>query len=239
MQGTSLKDEFKKIWSKPLQRKVIIWIAAFLMASVAVTIRSAETKADLCDHLDDIIVTVDDEEICLQELSYYIMICEAKINAVAEVYDETDTMAFWNIYTNQTFIRTQAKEAAMNTCVRDCIYSHEADEAGVSLDEDELKEVETYVTECVEGLSYKQKNATQFDEESLTPVIERVYLARKYANMLLESEDFSDYNDTPNVSVDIGGQYYTELYESHEVVINEKLWKKISLGNITIEKVKV
>ncbi len=234
-----LKTEIIKIWANPLYRKVIIWVFAFIMASLVVTIRSASNKVEFADHLGEVIVTVDDEEISLQELSYYIMICEAKINAVAEVYDETDTMAFWNIYTNQTFIRTQAKEAAMNTCIRDCIYSHEAEQAGVSLDETDNEEVEEYVADCIEGLSYKQRKATLFDEETLTPVIERVHLARKYANILIKEGDFSEYNDEPNASVDIGGQYYTELYEAHDISINDTLWKKISLGNITIEKVKV
>ena len=234
-----MKECFKKIWSNRLYRKVIIWVVALLMALTVASVRSVNKTIDFSAHLQDTIVTVDDEDVSLQQLSYYIMLCEAKFNAVASVYSPADTLAFWNLHANYTFIRTTAKESAMNTCVRDCIYMHEAGAAGMKLDESDEQEIDDLLQDTLDGLSYKSRTVTRLNKESLRPILERVYLARKYANSILETGDFSEYSDSPAVSVDIGGEYYESICSQHDVEINNKLWDKISLGNITIEKVKV
>ncbi len=209
------------------------------MAFTVASVRSINRSIDFSAHLDETIVTVDDEEVSLQQLSYYIMLCEAKFNAVASVYSPADTLAFWNLHANYTFIRTTAKESAMDTCVRDYVYSHEAKAAGMTLDTADEEQVDEILQDTLDGLSYKSRTVTCLDEESLRPILERVYLARKYANDILENGDFTEYSDSPSVSVDIGGEYYEGIYAQHEVEINNRLWNKISLGSITIEKVKV
>ena len=192
---------------------------------------------DFSDHLEETVVTVDETEVPLQELGYYIMETEEYVYQLAEIYNPTDTMQFWRLHFNGIFIITEAKNSAMNTCIRDNVYCLEAEAAGMSLTDEEIAAVEEDVADLLDGLSYKQQQSLQYDAQSLQPILEKVALARKYANSLLESVDWTDYDQTPEVAVEIDGDYYEEVLATHDVVINKKLWKKISLGSITISKV--
>ena len=56
----------------------------------------------------------------------------------------------------------------------------------------------------------------------------KIALANKYQSILsqMEDVDYEDYNYT--------GSSYAALVEQHEIVINEDVWDRISVGNITV-----
>jgi hypothetical protein len=167
------------------------------------------------EHLDETAVEIDGEEIPLQELSYYIMVLEEKIEEMAVVYDEEDPDAFWRIYTNGDFLVNTAEELAMETCIKDNLYTMEAEKIRLTLDEDDETQIEEEVDTLCEEMTDKQKQVTGLDKELLTQIKKKQYLSAKYE--LLAGEDA-----------------YDSVYAAHTVKINTKLWDKVKLGTITI-----
>ncbi len=194
------------------------------------------------EHLQETAVTVTDnatgesEEVLLQELSYYIMLSEANVEALAEVYNSENTNQFWNIFTNHTFIKDKAKSLAYDSCVRDVIYTMEAAKAGITLDAEEIEEVKARAQSVCDGLSYKQTQVTQLTPEVMVRVLTRVHTASKYANWLLENHDFSASEHMPEVEVEVGGDYY-ESIKANYTLEDADFWEEINLGDITIEPV--
>ncbi|MCR4842115.1 MAG: hypothetical protein K5840_02510 [Eubacterium sp.] len=210
---------------------------ALIAALSVVVLRSNRSTLDISEHLDDTAVEIDGEAVTFKVLGYYIMETEEYVDLLAQIYDATDTHAFWRIHTNGSYVITQAKDSAMNTCIRDEVYALEAAEAGISLDAAETAEVATEAAETYEGLSYKQQKALEYNVEDLEDILTIVHLARKYANYVLEEVDLTGYNQSPEVAVEVDGEYYEEVLATHEVEINTSLWKRVSLGGITIQKV--
>lgn len=226
---------------KKLTKQILIFVIALAAALLVTAVFSKsvmiETAEEYSQYLDRTIVTVDETQVNMQTMGYYIMTSERNVDAMAQDYDPKDTFAFWRLHFNSVFIVTEAKESAMNTCVRDVVYCLEADAAGVSLNEAELAQAAAEATEVYQGLSLKQQEALQFDEASLTELMEQIHLARKYANMLVDTVDFEPYEETAETAVEIGGAYYNEILAKHEVETNDRLWAKVHLGDITIQKV--
>ncbi len=218
-----------------LYRKVLIWVMGIGAALIVSLLISKPKTVDFSSHLSETAVTVDGEEIPLKTLGYYVMVTEENVDLLASLYDPSDTFSFWRLHINTTFVVSAAKKGAMNTCIRDILYSNRAVELGISLDDDDEEKIMDEAADIEDGLSMKQRMATQLDAQSLVPILERVYLARKYAVKLSEEMDFTtEYGQSAGVALGVGGAYFEEAYEAADIKINEKLWKKVSLGNITI-----
>ena len=146
------------------------------------------------EHLDDVAVTVTSPdgavtEVSLREMSYYIMLSEANVNQLAEVYNSENTHQFWNIFTNHTFIKTKAKEEAYDSCIRDVIYVQEAVNANIMLTDEERTQADLRAQDIADGMTLKQQEVTRLTAEDLIPIIERITLAYKYANYLVDTVD--------------------------------------------------
>ena len=227
---------FKKTGKKRIEKQAIIFFAALLLAVFVITVRAGNGKIDYSKHLDDIIFTVDGDEVDLRTLGYYIMKTEENVDEMAAVYDITDTYRFWNLHINHTYITTEAKEAVINTCIRDEVYVKEALKNDITLDKDELLSLEDDTEDELEGMSYIERKVLKYDYDQLYSILEKTALARKYALYMVETADWEDYNESPAVAVEVGGEFYDEILSEHEININEKLWKKIRIGYITIQK---
>src|SRR5574344_1027030 len=81
------------------------------------------------EHLNDTFITMDNEDtsysISLKELSYYVLVMEASVNNTASLYDPSNTNKFWNLYLENTFVSTIAKDTSIDMCIRDNIYYNE------------------------------------------------------------------------------------------------------------------
>ena len=224
---------------KKIIRQLVIFFIALAAAIVVTAISADRTKIDYSKHLDDVAVTVDGVEVTLRQMGYYVMKSEENVDELALIYDPTDTSSFWRVHTNGGYVVTEAKDAAMDTCVRDMVYCMEADAAGYSLSDEELSQLSADAKDTWECLSYKQRMVLKYTEDELYDILYYVELASSYANYLLETEDFSDVSQTPSISLDLDGEYYEALLEKHKVSINKSVWSKIHLGSITITKVNI
>ncbi len=227
--------------TKKNNRILLIFAACVLAVLLLIAYFSKEEEFVYSDHLTEVAVTVtgDGSEMVLTlgDLGYYVMTSEENVNTLAEIYNESNTGQFWNIYTNHTFIRTKAKEIALDTAVRDAVYVMEAQKAGMTLTEEEEAAAVARTREIVDGLSFKQYSVTQYTEETLLPVMERIFLASKYANDVVEHWDVygEGYTQAAKVAVEIEGEYYEDLAQGYTVKTTA-VWDRVVLGNLTVQE---
>jgi hypothetical protein len=195
----------------------VILLLLLLVGSIRLSYFQYEQNDEFVfsEHLDETAVEIDDQEISLQELSYYIMVLEETIEDMAVVYDEDNPESFWRIYTNGDFLVNTAEELAIETCIKDNLYTMEADKIRLTLDEEEEAQIKEDVNTICEEMTDKQKQVTGLDAELLTKIKRKQYLSAKYE--LLAGEDA-----------------YDEVYATHTVKIHTNLWDKVQMGNITI-----
>jgi hypothetical protein len=195
----------------------VVLLMLLLIGSIRLSYYQYEQNSDFVfsEHLDETAVEIDDQEISLQELSYYIMVLEETIEEMAVVYDEDDPEAFWRVYTNGDFLVNTAEELAMETCIKDNLYTIEADKIRLILDEDEEAQIKEDVDTICSEMTDKQKQVTKLDKELLTKIKKKQYLSAKYEQLA-------------------GEDAYDDVYAAHKVKIHTNLWDKVQMGKITI-----
>lgn len=222
-----------------MQRHMTGWyigtITVILMCClVFVYLRSpgyGRNNFEFSDHLADIAITVDDDEVTLKEAAYYIMVIESNINAMALEYNSTSPQALWNVAMSERgesgFVSERAKADLIDACVRDCIYYKEAYNAGITLTEEEKDECGEAAREQEKYMTGKQVEVTSYTYTDMYDAVERVTLLKKYMEVLME-EGYSEED------LDVGGEYYEELKEKYDIEINDDLWEEIKLGEVTV-----
>lgn len=184
------------------------------------------------DHLEETVFKVDNREITLKEVSYYVMVIESNINDAALQYNPKDPKRYWNIYMNDgenrsNFLCDQAKEDMILSYIRDAIYYAEAQNAGIKLSEQERTDVMNDAYEQEKHMTGKMLDVTGYEYADFCQAIERIAIVKKYVNTLMEK----GYTEE---QLDIGGEYYEELRGRYYVWENEDVWEKINLGSVTI-----
>lgn len=184
------------------------------------------------EHLNDTFITMDNEDtsysISLKELSYYVLVMEAFVNNTASLYDPSNTNKFWNLYLENTFVSTIAKDTSIDMCIRDNIYYNEAIASDFDLDETELLQVSDEASNIYYNLTGKQVDATELTLNDIYNIRYKIILATKYITYLMKNNEFTE------KELNINGSYYESLYKKYNVDIDDN-WDEISLGNITVD----
>lgn len=204
----------------------------FLCILGFIYIKQGTGKFDYSEHLDETAFEINDSRITLKEASYYVMVIESNVNGFAVQYNEKDPKRYWNIYLNNgenksNFLSSQAKEDMKAACIRDAIYYMEAENAGISLSEQEKSDVMDDAYDQEKLMTGKMIEVTGYDYKDLYKALEKIATVKKYINTLME-------NGYTEEQLDVGGEYYEKLKNSYNVWENEDMWEKITLGTITV-----
>lgn len=218
---------------------IYILLIVFVIVTAAYSILHSLDVFVFKDHLQDKVFTVNEQDVSLQETSYYIMIVEDYIEELAKQYNPDDTSQFWNIHfsagMDSTFLRTMAKDLVYEICIYDYIMEQEANLNALTLTEQEEKEARDEAADIFNSMSEETIQLTQLTQEKLENIMLRRALAKSYAYYLIETEDFSSYSDTPQEELSYDGNYYMSYIKSkYKVRVNKSLWNEISLGDLTI-----
>lgn len=187
-------------------------------------------------HLDERVVSIsssasesDTVSIDMQEMAYYIINVEGNINDMAYQYNSKSPAKFWNLKVETTYtMRDYAKDLAMDSCVRDNIYYIEALKNGMELTEEEKKLASENAYAIMKNLTGRQMDLSDFTYEVLYGIETKLFIASKYADSLSE-------NGYDKAELELEGSYYNELRSAYDVLVNEELWDKVELGNLSIE----
>lgn len=218
---------------------ILILVISGIIAIIGAQIYKTATVFKYEDHLDEVLISVDDNHLTLREFGYYIYITEEFVQKQAVLYDPADPLHWWNTHfsagPNSQFVSELAMKTAINTYLSHAIYSDGAHMAGITLNSSEEETVRLEANDIYQKMSPAQLKKTGLDESLIYLALYRKTLAAKYAGDLAVSTDFSGFDDNPCKLLSGDGDYFQSvILPQHNVEINEKLMKNIKIGRITV-----
>lgn len=186
------------------------------------------------EHLNDTVVTVNNQAITLREFGYYIVKMEKNVQEKALIYNDKDPMEYWNVHLSagldSGYMFEYAWNYALADCVCDLIFAQKAQEEGYSLSENGYKQAKIQAEELYTMLSTEQIEKTGLTIELLTMVEERRLLVQSYTNSFIDENELSIYVD--NIMECISGN--NSMVMTSEVICNEDMKNNIRMGTITV-----
>lgn len=214
-------------------RQEVLPIAMMLALLVAVCVSlwaraKRMERIPYLEHMDDTAVTVDGTKYRLRGLAVYLARQEWETEEQAKVYDLEHTSKYWNLHANGSFIRVEARDMAMDLAKHDIIFCQMATEEGLELSEEELDYLQNEIMDFWNDLEEEGQIRLGVSEEEVEQAFRQMGLAQKMQQILADRQgvDYREYN--------VNGSLYQELLQEHSLQINEKLWKRLNFGNITI-----
>ena len=126
-------------------------------------------------HLDEAVISIDDENITLKDFSYYIYIVEKQINDMAIKYNPDDPNDFWNTHfknsLDSVFTRDYAKQLAKDLCEYDYIMEKETAIHNIYVTESEKESIKADAKDTYDDFSQKAKDNTRLSEEDIYNIL--------------------------------------------------------------------
>lgn len=212
---------------------IITLMVVFLVAVTGCNFGKKKEAYKVKEHLDDVVLTINDTDFTLRDIGYYIINGESAVEAQALIYSPDNPEEYWNKHTNGIFIKVQAKQAAIDSFTRDALLAMAAQEQNISLTAEEEEQCKEAVQSALEQLNSYQKTETGIDETTLGEAMEKAFLGGKYVEYRLENDGTDDYTaDDWNVE----GICYEGLTSQYKIKVNNKVWDQVDFGNVTIER---
>lgn len=190
-------------------------------------------------HLDEAVISIDDENITLKDFSYYIYIVEKQINDMAIKYNPDDPNDFWNTHfknsLDSVFTRDYAKQLAKDLCEYDYIMEKETAIHNIYVTESEKESIKADAKDTYDDFSQKAKDNTRLSEEDIYNILCRRKLVEKYAVRVAQQVKSDGFAGDSASLLDYDGEYYKEIIKSkYNVTENNKLLDKITMGRVTV-----
>lgn len=182
------------------------------------------------EHLDTVIVTLDEVQITLEELAYYIYAMERVVEEQAVLYAPDDPESYWNAHVNGVFIKLGAKEGVIQAAIRDRLLSQMAAEEGITITPEEKILLDESAQQEYDAMSDYQREETGIDGKAIKETFYKAGMAEKYAKTLMVREGLSE------EEIAVEGSYHQSLLAEHAVRIDEKAWDKVEFGKVTIKR---
>lgn len=206
----------------------VLLIIVVVVGGISVRLGSQKQYLKFPEALDEVVVTVDGEELLVQDLAFYIAYEEGIVERDAFVYNPENTGQYWKIHTNGVFIRTAAKQTAIDMAIHDEIFYQMAQEDGLTLDEKEEEHLRNTQYDFWSDLEEEQRTAIAVGQDYMNQSIEKMALAEKYQSI------YAMMKDKEQEEYAFDGTAYQKLLEEHEVQIHEEVWDRIHFGSITV-----
>ncbi len=186
------------------------------------------------EHLQDTAVSIDGEPVTFQDLAFYILYEEEKVEEQARIYNPDYTKDYWNLHTNDTFIQEEAKDVVLGMAIHDhLLYKLAVEDSMDSLTASEEEDLEYRQTDFWEDLLDVQWEKLPCDREIINEQIRMAAIAEKYQNKLAKE------NGPSQAAYKYDGYYYSLIRDEHDIKINKKLWDKFVLGDVTLKHSKI
>ena len=136
MNKESTVKEKRKTHEKLNNAITVICILAIMISILAVVLitkdRFGKKPFSYPDSLGKTVIRVDDDEVTLKEISYYILVAETNVNAAAQEYNSNNMEAYWNMNLHPKYVRSHIRELIIDACTRDNVYYQERSEEHTS-----------------------------------------------------------------------------------------------------------
>lgn len=231
----------KSTFKKKRVEIITVCICAVLIAAILVILIMFNKSKEFIynKHLDEAVISIDDENITLKDFSYYIYIVEKQINEMAIKYNPDDPNDFWNTHfknsLDSVFTRDYAKQLAKDLCEYDYIMEKEASIYNIYVTESEKESIKADAKDTYDDFSQKAKNNTRLSEEDIYNILCRRKLVEKYATRAAEQVRSDGFEGDSASLLDYDGDYYKEIIRSkYSITENNKLLDKITMGRVTV-----
>lgn len=196
------------------------------------SVRTLQNRQDLvyAESLAEVAVTIGEKELTLYDVAFYVAYQEKEVQKDAVIYNPEKPYKYWNAHTNGQFVRVVAEQAVVDMAVHDEIFYQLACADELELDEREEAYLANEVYDFCSDVTAEQLAELGLVAEDVETAMRKIALANKYQSILAQIEDieYTEYDYT--------GSAYTELIAQYEVVVNEQVWDRISVGNITVNR---
>lgn len=228
---------------KNTNRNVIICLFLIIILLVGYTVlqkyRMEKNQFRYEDHLNDIVVSIDEQTITLKEFGYYIYEMEAYFQNQAIVYNPDDPNDYWNTHfsigVDSAFIYNYAWKYAINNCVCDVIYENMAQKENYVLTTEEQEMARENANEIYGEMSEVQKQNICISLEDIIKVQERKLLVEHFVIDYAKQVDTSNYTGNLIQQLSANGEYFQKyILANHDVVYNDDIESKIRMGKITV-----
>lgn len=179
--------------------------------------------------LDKTVVQVDGNDLTLEDLAFYVIYQEQKVEEQAFLYNPKRTGEYWSIRTRDTYVRESAKEATMNLAIHDEIYYQMALAAGVELDAEDETHLSNTQMDFWSDLPEGTLEKTGVSKDVINESMQKAALAEKYQHLLaaMHEADFEAYSAS--------GEGYHNLLKEHVCEVQEDVWERVHFGSITLD----
>lgn len=231
----------KSTFKKKRVEIITVCICAVLIAAILVILIMFNKSKEFIynKHLDEAVISIDDENITLKDFSYYIYIVEKQINEMAIKYNPDDLNDFWNTHfknsLDSVFTRDYAKQLAKDLCEYDYIMEKEASIYNIYVTESEKESIKADAKDTYDDFSQKAKDNTRLSEADIYNILCRRKLVEKYATRAAEQVRSDGFEGDSASLLDYDGDYYKEIIRSkYSITENNKLLDKITMGRVTV-----
>ena len=231
----------KSTFKKKRVEIITVCICAVLIAAILVILIMFNKSKEFIynKHLDEVVISIDDENITLKDFSYYIYIVEKQINEMAIKYNPDDLNDFWNTHfknsLDSVFTRDYAKQLAKDLCEYDYIMEKEASVYNIYVTESEKESIKADAKDTYDDFSQKAKDNTRLSEADIYNILCRRKLVEKYATRAAEQVRSDGFEGDSAALLDYDGDYYKEIIRSnYSITENNKLLDKITMGRVTV-----
>ena len=209
---------------------IVLAIIVIILGICAYNANGNRNKIDYANSLDKIAVTVNGQKLTLEDLAFYVVYEEHEVENEAQVYNPENTNKYWNMHIDGEFIRISARDSAMQMAIHDEIFYQMALDEGIELTDEEKEYAANTQEDFWNDLEdYGQQDNINIEREVYDEAILKIALAQKYQEIYaaLQNDEKDDYNFSEDA--------YKQLLEKQKYKINEKVWKRVSFGTITLD----
>ena len=210
----------------------VLWIFALGMLVLAVISLGESGNRQYFvykDSLDEVVATVQGEEITLLEFAVYVAHQEAEVHKQAVIYNPDNPKEYWGIHTNGQFVRVATRDAAVQMAIHDELFYQLAQELKITFSEEELQILQNDVDDFWYDLTDDGKEVRLgITKENVYDSMYKIAMAEKcqYIYAGKDGRDYEDYN--------FSAEEYLEFLRNFEYSVKENVLQRIDFGDVTL-----
>lgn len=227
--------------------KKILNLLLIAVLAVGMTLTTGCSKKNTS--ADSLVLTVNDQNVYLNEMMYYIYAVESSGAQWEQMYQTYNGTSYWDAeYEEGKTMRDQAKEYVMDTAIKYEIIYDKAVKEAYTLTDEEQKQAESNAETILADMTDEVLKITGFTKEILTKVQEKLMLGEKYYSKVVEDLTIDDKAIKDSIKFEEHKQYNTEYlfvatskmdesYNTVELTDEEKAAAKTAITD-ALKKVK-
>lgn len=158
-----------------------------------------------------VIFTVNEKEVTLKDMMYYIYPMEAEGNYYEQMSQEYFKTSYWEMEAEEgVTMREYTKKIILENAIMYEVLYLEAQKLGYSLTEDEIKTAKDNAASIMSGMDESVLKLTGFTEELLSQIEQKLQLGKKYSDEIMSGVEVDEDAIADTISYEEYRQYNTE-----------------------------